>query len=140
IAKVLKQAGYDTGCIGKWHVDGHGRSAFIPRERRPGFDYWKVLECTHNYNDSFYYADGPQKLKWDGYDPIPQTHDPQQYLRDHAKSAKPFFLLLSWGPPHNPYETAPAANRAKFSAEDLQVRDNVPEKLRAATRNELAGY
>lgn len=24
IAKVLHAAGYDTGCIGKWHVDGHG--------------------------------------------------------------------------------------------------------------------
>src|SRR5881394_1386399 len=26
LAKVLKAAGYDTACIGKWHVDGHGRS------------------------------------------------------------------------------------------------------------------
>lgn len=48
IAKVLKGAGYDTGCIGKWHVEDHGRSNFIPRERRLGFDYWKVLECTHD--------------------------------------------------------------------------------------------
>src|SRR5581483_4272682 len=40
MAKVLHAAGYDTGCIGKWHVDGHGRSAVIPRERRQGFDYW----------------------------------------------------------------------------------------------------
>lgn len=38
IAKVLRAAGYDTGYIGKWHVDGHGRSEFIPRERRQGFD------------------------------------------------------------------------------------------------------
>ena len=42
IAKELKAAGYDTGCIGKWHVDGHGRLNFIPRERRQGFDYWKI--------------------------------------------------------------------------------------------------
>ena len=48
LPKVLKAAGYDTAAIGKWHIDGHGRSAFIPPERRQGFDYWKVLECTHN--------------------------------------------------------------------------------------------
>ena len=55
LAKVLKQAGYDTGYIGKWHLNGAGRSAFIPRERRQGFDYWKVMECEHNYNNSFYW-------------------------------------------------------------------------------------
>jgi len=56
IAKVYKAAGYDTGYVGKWHVDGHGRSAYIPEGRRQGFDYWKVLECTHQYNASAYYA------------------------------------------------------------------------------------
>jgi arylsulfatase A-like enzyme len=140
IAKILKQAGYDTGCIGKWHVDGHGRSEFIPRERRQGFDYWKVLECTHDYNNSFYYAAGPEKLKWAGYDAIAQTQDAQEYLRARAKSAKPFFLLLSWGPPHNPYATAPPLYRKRFSPADLHVRANVPESLRAATQQDLAGY
>ena len=88
IAKVLRAAGYDTGYIGKWHVNGDGRSAFIPPERRQGFDYWKVLECTHDYNHSAYYADGPEKLYWEGYDAIAQTQDAQQYLRDHAQLAE----------------------------------------------------
>ena len=66
LGKVLKQNGYSTGYIGKWHVDGHGRAGFIPPERRQGFDYWKVLECTHNYNRSYYYANGPKKLAWEG--------------------------------------------------------------------------
>lgn len=140
IAKVLKQAGYDTGCIGKWHVDGHGRSAFIPRDRRQGFDYWKVLECTHDYNHSYYYADGPEKLKWDGYDATAQTRDARQYLRDHANTGKPFFLLLSWGPPHNPFQTAPEKYRNRFTPAELHVAENVPDKLRAATQKDLAGY
>lgn len=140
IAKVLHAAGYDTGCIGKWHVDGHGRSEFIPRERRQGFDYWKVLECTHDYNNSVYYADGPEKLKWEGYDAIAQTHDAREYLCDHARADRPFFLLLSWGPPHNPYETAPQKYRDRYRAASLHPRDNVPAELRPAVQKELAGY
>ena len=49
LAKAFKTGGYDTAYIGKWHVDGHGRASYIPPERRQGFDYWKVLECTHDY-------------------------------------------------------------------------------------------
>lgn len=141
LPKVLKGAGYDTGCIGKWHIDGHGsRSAFIPRERRHGFDYWKVLECTHAYNNSFYYADGPEKLKWDGYDAIAQARDAANYLRDRAKSQRPFLLWLSWGPPHNPYETAPAKYRAMYAPENIKLHPNVPEPAQAQARKELAGY
>jgi arylsulfatase A-like enzyme len=141
LPKVLRAAGYDTGCIGKWHIDGHGsRSAFIPRERRQGFDYWKVLECTHAYNNSHYYADGPEKLKWDGYDAIAQTRDAQSYLRERAKSSKPFLLWLAWGPPHNPYETAPPKYRAMYSPEKIKLPPNVPASAQAAARKELAGY
>src|SRR5687768_10661589 len=92
LAEVLSAAGYATGCIGKWHVDGQGRSNFIPRERRQGFDYWKVLECTHAYNNSFYYSDGPEKLKWEGYDAIAQTSDANAYIKSQAQSGRPFLL------------------------------------------------
>jgi arylsulfatase A-like enzyme len=140
IAKVLGHAGYDTGYIGKWHLNGDGRSAFIPRERRQGFDYWKALECSHNYNQSFYYADGPGKLVWEGYDAVAQTRDAQQYLRDHAGSDKPFFLFLAWGPPHDPYQTAPRKYREKYQAEKMKLRANVPAAISNQVRTALAGY
>ncbi len=141
LPKALKAAGYDTGCIGKWHIDGHGsRSAFIPRERRQGFDYWKVLECTHSYNNSAYYGDGPEKLKWDGYDAIAQTRDAERYLRDRATVGRPFLLWLAWGPPHNPYETAPDTYRALYDPEKIQLHPNVPVAKHAQARRELAGY
>lgn len=141
LAKVLKSAGYDTGCIGKWHVDGHGsRSAFIPPERRQGFDYWKVQECTHSYNDSAYFADGPEPRKWEGYDAIAQTRDAETRLRVHAASRRPFLLWVAWGPPHNPYETAPELYRRMYDPATLRLHPNVPEHLRNRTRTELAGY
>jgi arylsulfatase A-like enzyme len=64
MAEIFKNAGYDTAYIGKWHLDVHGRDSYIPPERRQGFDYWKVLECTHDYNQSYYYAgNDPTKRK-----------------------------------------------------------------------------
>ena len=139
LAQAFKAAGYRTGYIGKWHLDGHGRSAFIPRHRRQGFDFWRVLECTHDYNKSAYYGDENVKLFWDGYDAVAQTREAQAYLRAGAGKG-PFLLLLSWGPPHNPYETAPAKYRRMYQPQELILRPNVPPDRAEATRRDLAGY
>ena len=137
LAQAYARAGYDTAYIGKWHVDGHGRSAYIPPERRQGFDYWKVLECTHDYNRSPYYADGdPTSRLWDGYDVEAQTKDAQAYLSAHAHAKKPFLLVLAWGPPHNPYGTAPERYRRLFEAGTLSLRPDVE----GDPRKDLAGY
>lgn len=139
IADAFNEAGYDTAYIGKWHLDGHGRSSFIPRERRQGFQFWKAMECTHDYNNSDYYADENLKLKWHGYDAIAQTREAQRYVREHPRQ-RPFFLVLSWGPPHNPYETAPKEYRRWYKAAEIILRPNVPKECAEAARADLAGY
>jgi arylsulfatase A-like enzyme len=141
LADAFAENGYATAYIGKWHVDGHGRSNYIPPERRQGFDYWKVLECTHSYNESAYYAgDSDEKRYWEGYDAIAQTRDAQRYIRDHVDRGpeEPFLLVLSWGPPHAPYGTAPEAYRALYEAEDIVLRPNVPEAEVARAMEERA--
>ncbi|MBN1443773.1 MAG: sulfatase [Planctomycetes bacterium] len=140
IAEVFAEAGYETAYIGKWHLDGRGRSSFIPRERRQGFRYWKVLECTHAYNRSDYFADENARLRWDGYDAIAQTKDAQAYLRERAKEDRPFILVVSWGPPHAPYLTAPETYRRMYDPESLVLRPNVPAEKEKAVRRDLAGY
>lgn len=140
LPKIMAAAGYDAGFVGKWHLDGHGRSAYIPLERRQGFQYWKALECTHDYNSSAYYGDGPDKLYWNGYDAVEQTKDAKRFLKEHADNARPFLLFLSWGPPHEPYQTAPDSYRRMYSADRLAVRPNVPRERRQQARKDLAGY
>ena len=140
IAEAFSAAGYDTAYIGKWHVDGHGRSNFIPRERRLGFNYWKVLECTHDYSHSPYYAGASdEKLCWNGYDAIAQTRDAEAYIRNSDKD-QPFLLLLSWGPPHAPYGTAPEEYRDLYNADTIELRPNVPDGCATEAREWLAGY
>lgn len=126
MADAFSLGGYDTAYIGKWHLDGHGRTSYIPKERRQGFDYWKVLECTHNYNQSAYYAHDDESMKhWDGYDAQAQTKDAVTYIQEHD-GIKPFLLMLSLGPPHNPYDSAPKAFKDLYKPEELSLRPNVP--------------
>ena len=142
IGKAFKAGGYDTGYIGKWHVDGHGRSAFIPPERRQGFAYWKVLECTHDYQHSRYYDNDDTHIKtWSGYDAFAQTQDAIEYIGAHRDS--PFFLVLSLGPPHFPHDNAPAEFQAKIRPESVVFSPNVrfdSAEEEAFTRKEAAGY
>ncbi len=141
MAEIFKDAGYDTGYIGKWHLDGHGRDKYIPPKRRQGFDYWKVLECTHDYNNSCYYAgDDDTKLKWEGYDAYPQTEDAQKYIRDHAGGERPFFLFVGYGGPHFPHDNAPEELKALYPPDEIELRPNVPEGMRDSARKELQGY
>jgi arylsulfatase A-like enzyme len=141
MAEVLQQAGYATAYIGKWHLDGHGRSGYIPPERRQGWDYWKGAECDHNYKHSHYYSgDSSQQRFWDGYDAAAQTRDAQAYLRQHAGASQPFVLLVSYGVPHFPHHTAPQEYLDRYPAGQIQLSPNVPEAMQQKARREAQGY
>jgi arylsulfatase A-like enzyme len=141
MAEIFKKAGYDTAYIGKWHLDGHGRDVFVPKNRRQGFDYWKAMECTHEYNESYYYAgDDPVKRMWAGYDAFPQTEHAQQYIREHAKGDKPFLLVISYGGPHFPHRYAPEQFKDLYPADSIELRPNVPEEMMNLARQEAQGY
>ncbi len=144
LAQAFARGGYDTAYIGKWHVDGRGRRSYIPPERRQGFDYWKVLECTHDYNASPYYAgDSDEPLVWDGYDAVAQTRDAQAYIRGRGRGGegeKPFLLVLSWGPPHAPLHSAPERHRAMYDPAAIELPPNVPAAMTDEAKAWLAGY
>jgi arylsulfatase A-like enzyme len=139
LAECLNQAGYATSYIGKWHVDGQGREAFVPPERRLGFRTWRGFECSHDYNASDYYADTPERQRWAGYDAEAQTRLACEQIRDHDRE-RPFALFLSWGPPHDPYQTAPERYRQNYRPEDIILRPNVPAEAAGQARQWLAGY
>ncbi|QHI70930.1 sulfatase-like hydrolase/transferase [Tichowtungia aerotolerans] len=140
IADCFNLAGYNTGYIGKWHLDGHGRSAFIPKDRRQGFQFWQALECSHNYNASEYYDNEDPEIKmWKGYDAYDQTTHAIEYIQSNR--GNPFVLFLSWGPPHAPYMTAPEKFQKMYDWAKLELLPNVPESdkfIRPAGSDEYA--
>ncbi len=147
LGESFRKGGYDTGYIGKWHIYGSPdgkfgrRTAYIPPTHRFGFDYWKACECSHNYNRSLYYeGNDPTQRYWDGYDAIAQTDDACEFIRKRANAADPYFLLLSLGPPHDPYGTAPDSYQAPYRDREITLRPNVPESHKAEAVKNLKGY
>jgi arylsulfatase A-like enzyme len=141
VGKQLKAHGYATAWIGKWHVNAGGRSNYIPPERRHGFEHFLALECTHDYNDSKYFAnDDPEPRKWPGYDAFAQTDAAIAYMDEKAGENTPFALFLSWGPPHSPYRTAPEAYLERYDPARISLPPNVPEGYEDHARANLAGY
>ena len=99
LGEAFAAAGYRTGYIGKWHLYGspkglyERRLAYIPPEKRFGFDYWKACECTHDYNKSLYYEGNDTTPKyWTGYDAFAQTDDACAFVERQAEPATRFFL------------------------------------------------
>ncbi len=114
IADALKAQGYETGYIGKWHLDG-GVPNTLPG-RRLGFEHWMgpVGETLATS------ADGKQTWKPDG-----QTDAAIKYIESNKD--KPFCLFMSWNPPHNPY-IAPDKYMKLFPKDKIEFRPNVAER------------
>jgi arylsulfatase A-like enzyme len=125
LGAVLAAAGYRTGYIGKWHLDGIPRSKFTPPgPRRHGFDFWAAYNCSHDYFHPRYYRDSPELIETEGYEPVIQTDLALEYLQTQPAD-RPFCLLLSWGPPHDPYDQVPEEYRRLYDPTTLELRANV---------------
>ena len=148
IGAAFRDAGYRTGYIGKWHLDGVPRDRWTPPgPRRHGFDDWAVFNCSHNYfRPNKYYRDAPDVVMADGYEPEVQTDLALQFLA--TPDERPFCLFLSWGPPHDPYPMVPERYKAQYDPQRLTLRPNVqplrPASVRLARtlepRQTLADY
>tara|TARA_R110002073_G_scaffold55697_1_gene142354 strand:- start:22593 stop:24104 length:1512 start_codon:yes stop_codon:yes gene_type:complete len=141
MAEIFKAEGYNTAYWGKWHLDGHGRSTYIPKERRQGFDFWRALECSHSYTKMPYYDNDNKEMKiWGEYSPFAITKDANQYLTAHANDEKPFLAVIALGTPHYPHGSAPKKYKDMYPPESLTLNPNVTKEQEERSRKELQGY
>ncbi|MDB4541919.1 sulfatase-like hydrolase/transferase [bacterium] len=112
IAEKLKEAGYATAHIGKWHLGHHKET--IPNAQ--GFDhsFGHLVGCIDNYSHFFYWS-GPNKHDlWRNGKEVFHNGEffPDLMVKEAGEiidknKARPFFIYFALNTPHYPYQGSP---------------------------------
>lgn len=106
LPQALKEAGYRTAIVGKWHL-GHADRKYWPQQRGFDYQYGPLLGEIDYFTHS---AHGVRDWFRDGQPVNEQGYVTQLLGQDAAKligahdSKTPLFLYLAFTAPHSPYQ------------------------------------
>lgn len=148
LAEALRDAGYRTHMIGKWHL-GYKEKRFLPVHQ--GFDTWFGLPYSNDYMKPWVQTDEPLGLyRGDEMVEHPFDQDPltTRYteeavgLIEGAGGDRPFLLYLAYAMPHLPLAVSDGrrgSSRAGLYGDVIEEVDwSVGEILAALERKGIA--
>jgi arylsulfatase A-like enzyme len=109
--RALKEAGYQTALIGKWHLD-----------RTPAgleLDYWKIFNDQGEYYNPQIITEGGEQ-RYEGYASDLVTEFTLEWLRERRDPGRPFVLLMHHKAPHRNWMPALRHTR-KFEDTEFPV-------------------
>jgi arylsulfatase A-like enzyme len=117
IAQIMRTAGYACGHFGKWHV-GAVKAASPVCPGAMGFHEWLSHDNFFELNPSLSRNGGPPEV-FQGESSEILVREAIHFIDSTRKENKPFFTVIWFGSPHEPYSGLPA---------DLALYDDLPAK------------
>jgi arylsulfatase A-like enzyme len=131
IAHLLSKAGYRCGHFGKWHV-GTVKAGSPTNPGAMGFHEWVSHDNFFELNPSLSRnGAAPEVIKGESSEVV--INEAIRFIDSAKKENKPFFTIVWFGSPHEPYSGLP---------EDLALYDDLPAKYTRKvklTSNETGG-
>jgi len=149
LPQMLKDAGYRTALVGKWHL-GHADQKYWPKQR--GFDsqYGMLIGeadyFTHQVEgvEDWYRDNKP--LHEEGYATTLFGNEAVKLIQGHDRKT-PLFLYLAFNAPHTPYQApqeyldryknAGDAARVAYAASITAMDDQIARVLKALEKNRM---
>jgi arylsulfatase A len=110
IASLLKQAGYDTCHVGKWHMNGHFNQPTQPQPGDHGFNHWFSTQnnaSPSHHNPDNFVRNGEALGLLEGYASHIVADEALRWLQNGRDPKRPFFLFVCFHEPHEPIATDP---------------------------------
>jgi len=117
IAHLLGKAGYRCGHFGKWHL-GAVKAGSPVNPGAMGFDEWVSHDNFFELNPSLSRNGGPPEV-FPGESSEVVVREAVRFIDRARADEKPFFTIIWFGSPHEPYSGLPA---------DLALYDDLPAK------------
>lgn len=116
-AHLLQKAGYRCAHFGKWHL-GAVKAASPVSPGAMGFDEWVSHDNFFELNPSLS-RNGASPRVMEGESSEILIRETIRFIDESSNADKPFFSVVWFGSPHEPYSGLPA---------DLALYDDLPEK------------
>jgi choline-sulfatase len=114
----LREAGYRTALVGKWHID--------PQPTLLGFDTAVYPRIPHRYYGQTYFDQPGRRVVVEGFGPDWELQRSRDFLADRARDGEPFFLYHNISLPHQPIGPGHMPERyvRLFDRQQVPVRAN----------------
>lgn len=117
LPEILRQNGYQTALIGKWHID--------TRPEMAGFDTALYPNVQHAYRNQTFHTHEGESFTVEDFTPEYEMKQVRTFL-ETRKTDRPFFLYYNISPPHHPIGSRhmPPEYTGKYTPEAMPLRPN----------------
>ena len=130
LGQAMKRAGYATGHFGKWHLNGlrgPGAPIFKEDSHHPGafgFDEWLSVTNFFDRNPIMSRKGKIEEYSGDSSEII--VDEALKFIKANATANKPFFTVIWYGTPHDPW-TAAKADKKSFTKLSQKAQEHYGE-------------